>query len=407
MIWTQLLPDGVNNLGSYTLGGGYEALRFAATASDELRSTLLNCDITGLGGAHFPFARKLELALQGPAPRVVVCNGAEDEPGSRKDRALLERNPHLVLEGLLVAALAAEATDVYVYVSESLIAAIDSVSRALLELEQEPPVPNLPRIEVVKAPTSYVAGEASAAVRAIGGDEAKPATQPPYPTEVGVSGRPTLVNNCETLANVPRAVLGGHEASRAAWTRLVTVTGDVSDPDVYEVVPSETTFGDLIELAGGMADPQTTLKAIQPGGPSSAYLAADACDCLLTNEAIRAAGSQPGCLAVRVLAHSRCMVEEVEAVTAFFAREQCGQCPACRMKTSGYATAIKKIANGAGAWSLLEQLEAIDGFVEDMPTRCALISMPTAPVKSALRLFRSDFASHIERSGCSAAAPTI
>jgi NADH-quinone oxidoreductase subunit F len=400
----RLLPITKQPLSAYRDEGGYRALEKARSDVAGLRETLAQTSLAGLGGARFPFSTKLKLALQSPGPRVVVCNAAEDEPGSRKDQTLLQRNPHLVIEGVLIAAHALDAERVFLYVSETLTEALDSLDRALTELAAEEGLLNGIEIRVCKAPTTYVAGEASAAIQAIEGREAKPVIQPPYPTESGVDGRPTLISNCETLANLRRVVEAGAQEpqSEAAYSRLATVSGDVAHPGVYEIQPDETSFADLITLAGGVTDSQGggRLKAIQPGGPSSAYLPASAAGVLLTDSAIRAAGSQPGCLAVRVLSEDRCLVEEVADVTAFFAREQCGQCPGCRMKTQAYNKIIHQIQSGHGKWPMLDQLSVVDDFVADMPRRCALISMPTPPVFSAVELFRDDFEAHIERSTC-------
>lgn len=186
---------------------------------------------------------------------------------------------------------------------------------------------------------------------------------------------------------------------------MVTITGDVVDPGVYEVDPESTSFGDLVELAGGLAEPAKSLKAIQPGGPSSAYLPASAVTTLLSPKAIRASGSQPGCLAIRILDARRCLVEEAETVTKFFASEQCGQCPPCRMKTQNYAGIMRKIAAGDGTWGMLDQFATIDDFVVDMPRRCALIDMPSPAVASAISGFREDFAEHIDGDGCTGSHP--
>jgi NADH-quinone oxidoreductase subunit F len=398
-IASPLLPAGRLDLAAYRAAGGYAALIASRIDVTQTRRLLGETTLTGLGGAHFPFGRKVQLTLVGSGPRVVVCNAAEDEPGSQKDRSLLERNPHVVLEGALLAASAIEANLVYLYVSESLTGALDSLDAALAEVRAgAAELLDGVEVRVHKAPTAYVAGEASAAIRSIEGHDAKPGVQPPFPTESGVHGRPTLVSNCETLANLPRVVRS--ESTQPELSRLVTVTGDVGAEGVYEVLASETTFGDLIAIAGGMTGGRPVLKAVQPGGPSSAFLSASAAQVPLANADIVAAGSQPGCLAVRVLSEDRCMVEAVSELTAFFAREQCGQCPACRMKTQSYDGVIQKIHSGTGTWSLLDQLSAIDDFVADMPRRCALISMPTPPVSSAVKLFRDDFAAHIETSTC-------
>jgi NADH-quinone oxidoreductase subunit F len=390
---TRLLPDEPLGLAGYRAAGGYLGL---ATDPGQLRETLLATSLRGLGGARFPFGAKLAHLLAHAGPRVVVCNAAEDEPGSQKDRALLERNPHLVVEGALLAAAAADATTVVFYVRASLTEGLASLRAALADVAGLPALQGID-VQVREAPAAYVAGEASAAVRFLSGDEAKPAVQPPLPTQEGVDGRPTLLCNCETLANLPRVVAG----EEAEATRLATVTGDVLRPGVYEVSPARTSLADLVELAGGLPA-GAALKAIQPGGPSAAFLPASAAHVALTDADLIAAGSHPGCLAVRVLSDRSCMVEAVAAVTAFFAAEQCGQCPPCRMKTQAYDGTFRKLLAGGGSPHLLEQLSVVDDFVADLPRRCGLIGMPTPPVRSAAALFPDDFAAHLAGS-CPAA----
>jgi len=385
----------------YEASGGYRGLRDVLDRPEQARSVLLSTSLTGLGGAHFPFARKAQLALAEPGPRVVVCNAAEDEPGSQKDRTLALVNPHVVVEGALIAAAVLEASDVWFYVSETLPDVLGSFTEAVAEVD--PSLRGNVRMHVFPAPAHSVAGEATAVVRAINGGDAKPLAQPPYPTESGVGGHPTLVANCETLANLPRVVRAGWSGGEASGppTRLATVTGDVVRPGVYEIRPDTDTVADLIALAGGISG-SGLLKAVQPGGPSSAFLPAAAAGTLLSNEAIRAAGSQPGCLALRIFSTDRCMVEVVEEIADFFRREQCGQCPPCRMKTQAYHRTVHHVATGNGTWELLDKLSAVDEFVLDMPRRCALIDMPTPPVVSAQHLFREDFAAHIDRQACAA-----
>jgi len=394
----QLLPPDRVDLMAYRTGGGYEALTEFGRDQLSLSARIYGMSLTGLGGAHFPFAAKVAAALQTSGPRYVVANGAEDEPGSQKDKYLLERNPHLVIEGALLTASAIDADEVFIYIRESLTDALASMTDAIVEFAST----GLLRDRTVRihaAPAAYVAGEASAALRALAGEDAKPMAQPPYPTESGYLGHPTVVSNVETLANLPR-MLRDRGLPTRTYTRLATVTGDVVSPGVFEVDPSTTSLRDLIELAGGILD-GAAVKAIQPGGPSSAYVPDAYLDTKLTNEAIREIGSQPGCLAVRVISTSSCMVQEVASVASFFAREQCGQCPGCRMKTSSYSTLLNKVVQGAASWDLLGQFTTIDEFVSDMPRRCALIEMPTAPVVSAIEHFRSDFAEHIESVQCS------
>jgi NADH-quinone oxidoreductase subunit F len=398
-----LLPSRRLDRGGYTRWGGYTALRWATTDRCRAQDVLLSTPLTGLGGAHFPLARKVTALLATRAPRAVVCNAAEDEPGSHKDRTLLARNPHAVLEGALIAAAVLDAHDIVIYLSAS--DAVGGVTAAVDEALSGPPLPGAARLRIVLAADQYVAGEATAAVDAINGGVGKPTGQPPYPTERGIGGLPTLVANCETLANLPRLIRAAWAGVEPAVTRLTTVTGDVADAGVYEVDPSTDTFADLFARAGDITG-SGRLKAFQPGGLSSRFLRGDAAYLPVADDAVRAAGSQPGCLAVRVISADTCIVEVCEEITAFFSREQCGQCPPCRMKTQMYHRAIEQISHSQGKWDLLDNLGVVDDFVADMPHRCSLIDMPTPPVDSARTLFPDDFAAHIERGSCAAGKPS-
>lgn len=390
IVGQRLLPDNPLDRAGYEAIGGYRGLTAALADPVSARHALWETQLRGLGGAGFPFARKLGFACATEGPRVVVCNAAEDEPGSGKDRTLLARNPHLVIEGALIAASAIDAQNVVLYVSE----VVEELTRsALAEMAGHAALHRV-QVSIVRASADYVAGEASAAVSLINGGPGKPQVQPPYPTTSGVDGRPTLVSNCETLANLPRIVTGG-----APDTRLVTVSGDVVAGGVFEIDPEVETFGSLIERAGGLTG-SGVLKAIQPGGPSSAFLTADAVDVTLAPSAIAAAGSAAGCLAVGIYTSDRCMVEVVEAITEFFSTEQCGQCPSCRMKTQAYYRTVHQVSAGHGTWDMLDKLSVVEEFVSDMPRRCSLIDMPTPPVASARVLFADDFAGHIDRKLC-------
>lgn len=391
-----LLPPHRLDHAGYVDEDGYLALDYALAEPDRAQRALLSTPLTGLGGAHFPLARKLESALSAPGPRVVVCNAAEDEPGSGKDRALLSRNPHLVVEGSLIAAAALGAREVIVYISELSDEECTSVADAYAEISNRYLFATL---RIVRADPRYVSGEATAAVDAINGGAGKPTGQPPFPTERGVDGLPTLVANCETLANLPRIVRAAWSGQPPPRSRLVTVSGDIASPGVYEIDSEIDTFGDLFARAGALTG-SGRLKAFQPGGPSTRFLPAECADILIADAAIRTAGSQPGCLAVRVFATSTCMVEICEEITGFFSREQCGQCPPCRMKTQTYHRTIQQVARQRGSRDLLEKLSIIEEFVADMPRKCSLIDMPTPSVDSALSLFPDDFTAHTQHGSC-------
>ncbi|MCV7218107.1 SLBB domain-containing protein [Mycobacterium crocinum] len=395
-----LLPPYRHGLDDYLAQGGYHVLTAVVAGPDQGQTVLARTTLSGLGGAHFPFARKFTAVLDQPAPRAVLCNAAEDEPGSGKDRALLSINPHVVIEGTLIAAAALHATDVVFYVSATSTSEMASLTAGLAESGVESLLSDI-EVRIVTAPDRYVAGEASAAINVVDGGDGKPTGQPPYPSERGIGGRPTLVANAETLANLPRIIRAAQRGEDPVWTRLATVTGDVVAPGVYEIRPDVDTFITLIARAGGLSG-DGQLKAVQPGGPSSSFLPADAAGIAVCDADIRSAGSQPGCLAVRVVASNTCVVEICEEITDFFARQQCGQCPPCRMKTQTYQRTVQQVASGKGSWELLDKLAHVEEFVIDMPRKCSLIDMPTPPVDSARSLFPADFAAHIEHGRCAA-----
>jgi NADH-quinone oxidoreductase subunit F len=398
-----LLPPLRLDHANYLDQDGYLGLHYAAAESERARCALLATPLTGLGGAHFPLARKLESALTTAGPRAVVCNAAEDEPGSRKDRALLACNPHVVLEGALIAAIVLDARDVIFYISELASDEQDSIAAAITEVSDRY---SFAAMRIVRADSQYVSGEATAAVDAINGGDGKPTGQPPFPTEGGVDGLPTLVANCETLANLPRIVRAAWSGHPPSWTRLATVTGDIAAPGVYEIDPSTDTFADLFARAGAFTG-SGQLKGFQPGGPSTRFLPADCAGILMADAAIRNAGSQPGCLAVRVIATSTCVVEICEEITGFFSREQCGQCPPCRMKTQTYHRTLQQVAHQKGGHDLLEKLSVIEEFVAGMPHKCSLIDMPMPPIDSARSLFPDDFTAHIQHGTCAHGEPLI
>jgi NADH-quinone oxidoreductase subunit F len=406
----RLLPDEPLSLTGYLDAGGYRVLGWAGAEREDALASLLRGDLFGLGGAEFPFGTKLGSALRTAPPRYVVCNCGEDEPGSLKDRTLAARNPHLLVEGALIAATILEAEVVFFYVNERFPDAVAAIEKAIDEIRtaRQPVLAHLPELRLVRAPNEYVAGEASAALEFIEGRKALPRKQPPYPTESGLWGKATLVSNAETLANLPRLV--GPAASSApppvdgrprlsAFTRLATVGGDVCSPEVIEIDPTRTTLRDLITRAGGVLNGRD-IKAVQPGGPSSIYVAEDSLDRPLNRDSFLAEEGRLGCLAVRVISEGHCIVEDLLEVSRFFAKEQCGQCPACRMKTQAYTAILDQVVRGKGNWKLIDQFPELDEFAGGMATLCALVDMPTPPVRSALRLFRRDFAAHIDSRVC-------
>ncbi|MBI2370224.1 MAG: SLBB domain-containing protein [Deltaproteobacteria bacterium] len=407
-------PAGDESLEAYRARGGYEAWHAAlrSLSPEPLIEQVTAAGLRGRGGAGFPTGRKWALARQAEGtPRYVVCNGGEDEPGSMKDRLLLEHHPHLVLEGTLLAAYAIGASTAYLYINRlyerALARAQAAIAEALAEGEVGEHVQGSPfsiEVQTFPAPTTYVAGEDTAALEAIEGKEALPRPKPPYPVTVGLHGKPTLVNNVETLANVPAIVRQGPAWFRGLGTgdtpgtMIFCLGEEVARPGAYEL-PLGTPLRHLVEVCGGGLRGGRRLKAILPGGPSSAFLLPEALDVRLDHQALREAGSSLGCGVVRLFPEGTCLLEETLAIAEFFARESCGQCPACRMETGMYVALLQKLQKGQGGAALLEQIPKIGAYGKGKGY-CSLISMPVPPVESAVKLFPDDFTYHLEHGRC-------
>jgi NADH-quinone oxidoreductase subunit F len=340
--------SGPESFATYQAAGGYDGWRRMVTEGTpaQVLDEVTASGLRGRGGAAFPVGRKWQFAAEAPGPRkYVVCNGGEDEPGSRKDRLLMENYPHKIVEGVLLCSYAIGAREAFLYVNREYDAAIASLEGALAEAREAGYVGERlfgtdqgVDIQVHRAPTTYVAGEDSAAIESLEGKEALPRQKPPYPATNGFQDMPTIVNNVETLANVPAIVARGGAWYRGIGTEgspgtmLFTTLERVKRPGIYEL-PFGTSLRELYEgCAGGLDDPRP-LRAILPGGPSSGFLMPESLDLPLDHQAFRDAGSALGCGVMTYYPEGTCMVEETLSIARFFAAESCGQCSACQMET--------------------------------------------------------------------------
>jgi NADH:ubiquinone oxidoreductase subunit F (NADH-binding) len=408
--------QGKESLQDYRRRGGYKALAMALGRGkpETIIEEVAAAGLAGRGGARFPTAKKMAFCAEaGGDQKYVVVNGGEDEPGSFKDQTLLECVPHAVLEGVLLAAYAVGATKALFYTNEHKILALQRIAEALqeakafgllgtgilgtkfsLEVESRP------------APTPYVAGEDTAVLEVLEGKPPIPRDKPPYPVTVGLFGKPTLVHNVETLANLPPIILNG-----AAWyrsfgtpespgTMLYSMNDEWTIPGVYEL-PYGAAEGELTDnLAGGLKS-GARLRAILPGGPSSAFVLPDPAR-PLSPEALKAAGSSIGCGVMRGYAEGTCMVEATLEIARFFQKESCGKCPACRMETATLANLLDKARQGQIAAAALDQIPRLLEFNKGKGA-CSLIGMPGPPILSALRLFPGDFEAHLKTGACPSA----
>ena len=314
----------------------------------------------------------------------------------------MENVPHLVLEGVVLAAYAVQAEKAYLYINQSYEAAARAMATAMDEAREagywgEDVLGSGFGLEIVTvaAPSNYVAGEDTAALEVIEGKDPLPRQKPPFPVTAGLFGKPSLVNNVETLANVAPILARGPEwyrsfgAGESPGTMLFSLGDEMERPGVYEL-PFGTPLRYLLEECGGGLKEGKRVKAILPGGPSSGFLRPENLDVPLDHASLRDAGSSIGCGVVKVLAEGDSVLDEVARIADFFARESCGQCPACRMETNMLAALLRKVQQGQGNDALVEQFGKVLEFNRGKGF-CSLIHMPGPPIESAVRLFPEEF----------------
>jgi NADH-quinone oxidoreductase subunit F len=310
---------------------------------DQVVEAVAAAELHGRGGAGFPTGRKWQSAREAAGEtRYLVVNGAEGEPGSFKDRTVMARAPHAVLEGILIAAYALEARDVLFYLNDLFTDAIAAIRTALAEAGTAGLLGDV-TVRLVPETHVYLAGEETALINVLMGKPAQPWHKPPYPTAAGYRGQPTVVNNVETLACVPLILRHGPEWFRARRPALFSLSGDVERPGVYEL-PLGTPLRDLIALGGGpVAD--TELVAVLPGGYSMPPVFPEHLDVALEPEALHAVGSGLGA-SIIVVSSRRTLGQVAWEVLEFFARESCGKCPVCVKGTRVMADQLKAAQNG-------------------------------------------------------------
>jgi NADH-quinone oxidoreductase subunit F len=407
----EILLNGVDlndpSLAAYRRRGGYEGLRRALrSSSKEIVEEIRRSGLRGRGGGGFPAGLKWKGVLEDPSPeKYVVANGAEGEPGSLKDRFLMKRLPHPILEGLWIAAHVLKARRAFLFVNGHFKEAIDACRKALSETEQgsfladlfgeTSPIP----LELFEGPDDYLAGEETALLEWMQGRPAIPRQKPPYyPGTFGLFGKPTLVNNVETLANVPEILrrgagwFSGFGSGESRGTLLFSLNGDIRRPGVYEY-PLGIPLNLLLEEAGGGIPDGRGLKAVFPGGPSFGLLKGDRSDTPLSFESLKEAGSGLGAGAVQVFDESRCMVKAALQYASFFKKECCRQCPPCEMGTHNLATLLARIFEGRPGPT---DLDSALKLCEWMPGRgaCGLVTGAAVSIGSLLRHFREEFEGH-------------
>jgi formate dehydrogenase beta subunit len=370
-------------LADYEARGGYEVLRNLPEGS-RLVEEFKASGLAGYGGAGFPTGVKWEAVAKEPAPRYVVVNADEGEPGTIKDRYVMELRPHLMLEGMLIAMRFSEAEHGFIYLREEYAHARARLEDAIAELEGTDHLGGA-SIELVVGAGAYICGEETAMLESMEGRRGMPRLKPPFPSQVGYLGRPTLINNVETLAHVPAILRGGG----AAWprVRLWSVSGAVREPGCYEA-PLDITARQLIDdYAGGATE---EIGAIVPGGAASGILPPEALDVPLTRDDLREWGVGAGSAGVQIFPKSYSPLRLLAETMRFFAEESCQKCTPCRIGNRGLHHVLEELEHGEAAMSRAQIEEWLDAMAAT--SICGLGQGAPFPMRAAFRYWPETFA---------------
>ena len=403
----------------YEARGGYQALRQIlgqdggeGLTQDQVIATVKESGLRGRGGAGFPTGLKWSfMPRQFPGVKHLVCNSDEGEPGTCKDREILMHNPHIVIEGMIIAAYAMGIPLGYNYIHGEIFQVYERFEAALEEARAAGYLGDRImgssfsfQLHAAHGFGAYICGEETALLESLEGKKGQPRFKPPFPASFGLYGKPTTINNTETFAAVPWIIRNGGAAYLACGkpnnggTKIFSISGDVERPGNYEI-PLGTPFAKLLELAGGVRKGRK-LKAVIPGGSSSPVLPADIImNCTMDYDSIAKAGSMLGSGAVIVLDDSRCMVKSLQRLSYFYMHESCGQCTPCREGTGWLWRMVDRIESGQGKPS---DLALLDNVAENIMGRtiCALGDAAAMPVRGMIKHFRHEFEHHIEHKTC-------
>ncbi|MDQ2186955.1 NADH-quinone oxidoreductase subunit NuoF [Alcaligenaceae bacterium A4P071] len=408
--------DGNNwGLQDYVARGGYEALRKILTTGMKPEDVIAEVKASGLrgrGGAGFPTGLKWSFMPRAfPGQKYLVCNSDEGEPGTFKDRDILRFNPHIVIEGMAIAAFAMGISVGYNYIHGEIFEVYDRFEAALEEARRAGFLGDKIlgsefsfQLHAFHGYGAYICGEETALLESLEGKKGQPRFKPPFPASFGLYGKPTTINNTETFAAVPWIIRNSGaqylEVGKPnnGGTKLFSISGDVELPGNYEI-PMGTPFSKLLELAGGMRGGRK-LKAVIPGGSSAPVLPADIMmDTTMDYDSIAKSGSMLGSGAVIVMDDTRCMVKSLMRLSYFYFEESCGQCTPCREGTGWLYRMVHRIENGQGRPEDLDMLDTVAGNIMGR-TICALGDAAAMPVRGFLKHFRDEFAHHVEHKRC-------
>ena len=399
---------------------GYEALAKVIEENnpDGVIDTIIKSGLRGRGGGGFPTGMKWKFTAANKGGKsYVVCNGDEGDPGAFMDRSVMEGDPHKLLEGMAIAGFAIGADEAYIYVRAEYPLAIKRLRKAIKDAEEK----NLLgknimgsdfsfTVHIKEGAGAFVCGEETALIASIEGERGMPRPKPPFPANKGLFGRPTLINNVETLANVPLIILNGADwfasmgCETSKGTKTFALTGEVNNTGLIEV-PMGTTLRQIIFDIGGGIRNGKKFKAVQIGGPSGGCLTEEHLDISMDYDSLIKAGAMVGSGGLVVMAEDTCMVEVARFFMNFTKNESCGKCVPCREGTKNMLKILEKIVAGKGELSDLDLLEELANTVKD-GSLCGLGKTAPNPVLSTLKYFRDEYIAHIVDKKCPAGVCT-
>ena len=395
----------LTQLAEYRDVGGYASLKTAlGMEPKEVLDQLVTSNLRGRGGAGFPTGRKASLVDTSSAkPTYLVVNADESEPGAFKDREIMFRNPHLLVEGCLIAARAIESTHVFIYIRGEYLTEYEVLQRAVDDARADGLFGDV-EIVVHRGAGAYICGEETALLDSLEGKRGQPRPRPPFPPIQGLYASPTQINNVQTIATVPKIVeLGAQNyvkigPENSPGTAVFSLSGNVVNRGNYELELGSTLRELIYDIGGGVPDGRE-LKAIIPGGSSVPVLTPDQLDTPMDYESIASAGSFFGSAAVIVIDDRCCMVQLALRAAKFYMHESCGKCTPCREGTRWLVQLLTKLEEGRAERSDLELLENVCDRILGK-SLCALGDFAVYPVSSYLRKFRAEFEAHVDGEGC-------
>ena len=406
-------PD---NIEEYIAYDGYAALGKVLTemTPDEVIKTVLDSGLRGRGGGGFPTGRKWALGAMNHADqKYVACNADEGDPGAFMDRSILEGDPHAVIEAMAIAGYAIGATKGFVYIRAEYPIAVERLQRAI---DQAREYGLLGKnifgtdfefdMEIKLGAGAFVCGEETALINSIEGNRGEPKPRPPFPAQKGIFGKPTLLNNVETYANIPQIILNGAEflntigTEKSKGTKVFALGGKITNTGLVEV-PMGTTLRTVVEEIGGGIPNGGKFKAAQTGGPSGGCIPASHIDVPIDYDNLVALGSMMGSGGLIVMDETTCMVDIAKFFLEFTVEESCGKCTPCRVGTKRLLEMLEKITSGNGTLEDLDKIEKLCNFIKE-DSQCGLGQCAPNPVLSTLQYFRDEYVAHVVDKKCPA-----